>query len=244
MTTSVVTADRFAKGRTFAEYLAYIGSPENLAREGFGGYYPDGGAFGAKRPDWSATFRERYERTRLAEHQVAAIKWLAEQPDGPAKVLVISEDWSSDCRRDVPTLARLSEAGGMELRIFNRDGKAILGTREPKPGADPESSHDLMAQFMNEKNGSRWASVPVAVFYTRDFRELHRHIEYPAIYHKDAIRGRQQAGRAGETADQAKERAGREFTALQRSPFFDLWASAAVDEILSALHEKRVVGGK
>jgi hypothetical protein len=30
---------------------------------------------------------------------------------------------------------------------------------------------------------------------------------------------------------------------MQRSPFFDLWASAAVDEILSALFEKRVVAG-
>ena len=27
---------------------------------------------------------------------------IAAQPDGPAKILVISEDWSSDCRRDVP----------------------------------------------------------------------------------------------------------------------------------------------
>jgi hypothetical protein len=244
MTTSSVTADRFAQGRTFAEYLTYIGSPENLAREGFGGYYPDGGSFGAKRADWSATFRERYERTRLADHQAAAIKWLAGQPGGPAKLLVISEDWSSDCRRDVPTLARLAEAGGLEMRIFNRDGKAILGTREPKPGAAPDSSHDLMAQFMNEKNGGRWASVPVAVFYTKDFQELHRYIEYPAIYHKDLIRGRQQAARAGESADQTKERAGREFTALQRSPFFDVWASAGVDEILTALYQKRVVDGK
>ena len=47
----------------------------------------------------------------------------------------ISEDWSSDCRRDVPMLARLAEAGGMELRIFNRDGKQILGTRRPDPAA-------------------------------------------------------------------------------------------------------------
>jgi hypothetical protein len=28
---------------------------------------------------------------------------------------------------------------------------------------------------------------------------------------------------------------------MQASPFFDVWASAAVDEILSALYEKRVV---
>jgi hypothetical protein len=32
--------------------------------------------------------------------------------------------------------------------------------------------------------------------------------------------------------------------ALQGSPFFDLWASAGIDEILSALYEKLVVGDK
>ena len=57
---------------------------------------------------------------------------------------------------------------------------------------------------MNAKAGGEWASLPVAVFYTTDFRELHRYIEYPAIYHKDRIRASQQAARAGETADQAK----------------------------------------
>jgi hypothetical protein len=62
-----------------------------------------------------------------------AIKWLAAQPDGPAKILVISEDWSSDCRRDIPILARLAEAGRLELRIFNRDGKKILDRRRPDP---------------------------------------------------------------------------------------------------------------
>jgi hypothetical protein len=244
MAKSVVTPERYAKGMTFDEYVTYAGSPENLAREAWGGYFPDGGSFGAPRVDQSAAFRERYARTRLAGHQVAAIRWLAAQPDGPAKILVVSEDWSSDCRRDVPTLARLAEAGGLELRIFNRDGKTILGTRRPHPGADPEANHDLMIEFMNKKDGGEWASVPVAVFYTRDFRELHRYIEYPAIYHKDRIRGRQQAARPGETAEQTKERSAREFVAMQGSTFFDLWASAGIDEILSALYEKRVVGDR
>ena len=36
----------------------------------------------------------------------------------------------------------------------------------------------------------------------------------------------------------------REFVALQGSPFFDLWASAAIGEILSALHERLVAGEK
>jgi len=241
MAKSIVTPARFASGMTFDEYVKYAGSPENLAREAWGGYFPDGGSIPTPRKDNSAVFRERYARTRLGDQQVAAIKWLAAQPNGPAKILMISEDWSSDCRRDVPAMARLAEAGGLELRIFNRDGRKILGTRRPDPAVYPDGNHDLMLEFLNAKNGGEWASLPVAVFYSNDFQELHRYIEYAAIYHKDLIRGHQQAARAGETETQTKERGQREFVAMQASPFFDVWASAGVDEVLSALYEKLTV---
>ncbi len=242
MATSVVTPERFAKGMTFDEYVTYTGSAENLAREAWGGYFSDAGSIAAPRKDNSAVFRERYARMRLADYQSAAIRWLAAQPNGPARILVLSEDWSSDCRRDVPMLAHLAEAGGLELRVFNRDGKKILGTRRPDPAAYPDGNHDLMLAFMNKKNGGEWASVPVAVFFTRDFRELHRYIEYPALYHKERIRGFQQAARPGESEAERKARDRREFLAMQSSAFFDLWASAGIDEILSALFEKLTVG--
>jgi Thioredoxin len=243
MASRVVTPQRFAQGRNFEEYVRYVGTPENLAREAWGGYFPDSGSMATARKDNSTVFRERYARARLSEYQAAAIKWLAAQPDGPAKILVISEDWSSDCRRDIPWLARLAEAGGLELRIFNRDGKKILGKRRPDPAAYPDGNHDLMLEFLNDKNGGEWASLPVVVIYTQDLKELHRYIEYPAIYHKDRVRGHQQAARPGESEEQRKERDGREFLGMQRSPFFDIWASAGIDEILSALHEKRVLAG-
>jgi len=240
---SVVTPARFAKGMTFDEYVKYTASPENLAREAWGGYFPDGGSMSTARKDNSAVFRERYARVRLSDQQAAAIKWLAAQPNGPAKIVMISEDWSSDCRRDVPMMARLAEAGGLELRIFNRDGKKILGTRRPDPAAYPDGNHDLMLELLNRKNGGEWASVPVAVFYTKDFQELHRYTEYPAIYHKDRIRGYQQAARPGETEPETKDRDRREFVAMQGSPVFDVWASAGIDEIISALYEKLTVKG-
>jgi len=112
--TSVVTSERFASGMTFDQYVTYVGTPENLKREGSGG---------RPRSDMSANLRAGYAAARLDDAQTAAIKWLASRPNGPAKVLVISEEWSSDCRRDVPMLARLAEAGGLELRIFRRDGQ-------------------------------------------------------------------------------------------------------------------------
>jgi hypothetical protein len=134
---SVVTPERFAKGLTFDEYVRYAGSAENLAREAFGGYFPDAGSFGAPRKDNSPVLRERYARARLSDHQTAAIKWLVAQPRGPARILVISEDWSSDCRRDVPMLARLAEAGGMELAsstgTARRSSARGAPTRPPPP---------------------------------------------------------------------------------------------------------------
>jgi thioredoxin family protein len=239
---SAVTPERFAKGMTFDEYATYAGSAENLAREAFGSYYPDGGSIAAPRRDNSGVFRERYAKARLSDHQTAAIRWLAAQPNGPAKILVISEDWSSDCRRDVPMLARLAEAGGLEMRIFNRDGRKILGRRRPDPAVAPDANHDLMLEFLKQTETGEWASVPAVGVYTKDFRELCRYIEFPAIYHKDRLRGHMQSARPGETEAQVKERGTREFVTLQGSPFFDVWASAAIDEILTRLYEKRVLG--
>jgi Thioredoxin len=231
-----VTPERFAKGLTFGDYVRFVGSPENLAREGF-----DIRRFSLVRPrvDWSDYLRERYAKARLTETQRAAIRWLAAQPGGPASVLVIAEDWSSDCRRDLPYLARLAEAGDLELRIFVRDGDVMLRKGLPDPAKGGNA--DLVVAYANEKNGERFASIPVAVFFTRDFAELYRYVEYPAIYHKDRVIGHLRAARAGETEDQAKARGGRDVATLLDSPFFDVWAHAGLGEILSALHERLLI---
>src|SRR5882724_8901012 len=167
-----MTPERFAKGMTFDDYAKFAGSPENLRREGF-----DVRRFSPAQPrvDWSAYLLERHAKARLSDEQTAAIKWLAAQPDGPAKVLVIAEDWSSDCRRDVPYLARLAEAGGLELRIFLRDGDEMTKD-QPDPAQSPNA--DLMLAYMNEKDGKRFATVPVAVFFDRGFTELYRYVEF------------------------------------------------------------------
>jgi len=228
-----MTPERFAKGMTFDDYVTFTGSPENLGREGF-----DIRRFSLVRPrvDWSGFLRERYAKARLTAEQTAAIWWLAAQPGGPAKILVISEDWSSDCRRDVPYLARLADAGGLELRIFARDGGTMLRKGLPDPAGGGNA--DLVLAYANEKNGQRWASIPVAVFFTKDFVELYRYVEYPAIYHKDHVIGHLRAARAGETEEQSKARGGRDIARLLDSPFVDVWAHAGIAEILSALHER------
>jgi hypothetical protein len=228
-----MTPERFARGLTWEQYVAFTGSPGNLAREGF-----DVRRFSLLKPrlDWSGYLRERHARARLTDDQIAAIRWLAGQPGGPAKVAVIAEDWSSDCRRDLPFLARLAEAGSLELRIFVRDGEVMLRKGLPDPAAGGNA--DLVIAYANEKNGERFATVPVAVFFDRELRELYRYVEYPAIYRKERLLGHLRAARSGETEEQTKARSGRDIGALLESPFFDVWAHAGIAEILSALHEK------
>jgi hypothetical protein len=234
-TKTVVTPERYASGMTFDEYLRYVATPENLRREG--------SPAGETRRDWSEWMRSWYHALRLSDAQTAAIRWLAAQPDGPRRILAISEEWSSDCRRDIPMLKHLAEAGGLELRIFRRDGQRFSQSQRPSLAEAPDSNADLMAEFLNEKRGQTWQSIPVAVFYTEDLRYLYHYIEKPAIYDKDRlVYGHIRTPRAGEAAEATKARADREFGALQASPFFRIWASAAADEILSALHERVVLG--
>ena len=174
---SVVTRERFASGMTFDQYVAYVGTPENLKREGSG----------RPRSDMTANLRAGYAAARLDDAQTAAIKWLAARPNGPAKVLVLSEEWSSDCRRDVPMLARLAEAGGLELRIFRRDGQRFSASHRPTLAEAPDSNADIMAEFLNTKNSQTWQSIPVAVFYTKDLEYIYHYTEFPAIYQKDQV---------------------------------------------------------
>src|SRR5260370_17215879 len=89
----------------------------------------------------------------------------------------------------------------------------------PDP-AEAGGNPDLVLTFANEKNGQKFATVPVAVFFDRNFNEIHRYIEYPAIYHKERVIGHLRAARAGEDADQAKQRGGRPIGELLPSPFF------------------------
>jgi hypothetical protein len=218
---------------TFDEYVAYIGTPRNLQRES--GTTP--------RQDFSAFFRAAFEQSQLTADQTAALQWLVAQPTGPAKMLVISEEWSSDCRRDVPMFARMAAATGMELRIFTRDGQRFSNANVPSLAEAPDSNADIMAEFLNHKNGQTWQSIPVCAFFTAHMEYLYHFTEYPRIYDKDRVVVQTiRAPKPGESPEETRSRVDREFGALQGSPFFRVWASATVDEIISALHRKAVLG--
>lgn len=228
---SVVTPARFARGMTFEQYLGFIGSPENLAREA--GWWR-----GPERMDWSGILRAWHDGLRLRRDQVGAIRWLAGRPRGPKKILVISEEWSSDCRRVVPMLSRLAEAGGLELRIFPRDGARV--GREPRANPAESPNADLMNEFLREQDGRTYQSIPVAVFYTDALQYLSHFVERPAIFPHGRIAAAMQAPRPDETREATWERFMREWADMHRSPLSTVWAFAAVDEMLSVLYERAI----
>jgi hypothetical protein len=93
---SVVTAERFASGMTWQQYL------EHIKRNG-------------------DKFAYNYDETALSDGDVEAFRSLAAKAGGPAKVLALAEDWCPDVFRGLPVMARIAEAAGLELRIFPRD---------------------------------------------------------------------------------------------------------------------------
>jgi len=225
----VMTAARFAKGMTFDEYLRFIASPANLAREGSA----------APRRDWSDYFRRAYDAAHIPPPHTEAWRWLVAQPGGPAHVLAISEEWSSDCRRDIPVLARLADTAGLDLRIVTRDGQTM--GRAPFPQPDSPNA-DLMADFLNRRDGETFQSIPIIAFYAKDFELLYHYTEFPAVYRKDRIRAAQNRPAPGETEAAAQARGLKAFIEMLASPFHEVLRSAALDEWTANLYERQLVG--
>jgi len=227
----MVSRERYAQGMTFDEYVKFVSTPENLKREG---------SFNMPRKDYGGFLRKAFESAQLSDAQREAWQWITSQPNGPARMLVISEEWSSDCRRDVPVLARLAQAGGLEMRIFPRDGHTISSLASPDPKESPNA--DLMAQFLRKRDGQTFQSIPIAAFYTKGFDHLYTYMEFPQIYRKDRVVSAIRAPKPGESKDDTAKRGLGDFFAFQQTPFFRLYAAAAVDEIVAMLHERIRVG--
>jgi hypothetical protein len=93
---SVITIERFGKGKTFQEYLASGIRNRNL-------------------------FEDNYNGLTISAEQERSLKELAARPDGPHHVVVIGEDWCPDVYRGAGVAQRIAEAMGIELRYFERD---------------------------------------------------------------------------------------------------------------------------
>ncbi len=133
---SVVTPERFSQGFNYPDYMDQI--KVNKARfEGF------------------------YNGLKLSDEDTEFFKELVSRPNGPAKMMVLGEDWCGDVIRGLPVLARIAEAAGIPISIFPRD-----------------THLDIMNEYLNK---GEFLSIPVAVFYTSDHKYICHWIERPEI---------------------------------------------------------------
>jgi hypothetical protein len=187
--TSVVTPQRFEQGFTYADYIAQI--KVNKAR-----------------------FEEFYQNFQLKPEETSTLRDLARRPDGPAKMLVLGEDWCGDVVRGLPVLARVAEAAGLELRIFPRD-----------------QHHDIMNEFL--KNG-QYMSIPTAVFYTRDHQYICHWIERPEVAEREMHEI--EAAIRAENPGISDQEFGRERRARTAARAED-WQKASVEELIDLLNQ-------
>lgn len=95
-TQSVITLERFGKGKSFQQYL-------------------DSGIRNKE------LFEHNYNGLKVSEAQTKALKDLVALPNGPRRVVVIGEDWCPDVYRGTGVAQRIAEAAGIEFRFFERD---------------------------------------------------------------------------------------------------------------------------
>ena len=192
---SVVTPERFSQGMTYEEY---IGSIERNQKR----------------------FEENYSGTEVSPEDAAKLKELVARPNGPAKMLVLGEDWCPDVFRGMPVLKRIAEASGMEMRVFARD-----------------QHKDIMAEFLH--NGE-FESIPVAVFYTSDHRYILHWIERPAKANADMrdLAPMYARLRKPDMTEEERAAARQEYIDFQNGPIWGGWRQETIREIIQQLDEK------
>jgi hypothetical protein len=189
---SVVTPERFESGLTWQQYFA-----DRVVRN-------------------REKFQYNYAETHIGEDDAAALRALVALPDGPAKVLVLGEDWCPDVFRGLPVIVRIAEAAGMELRVFPRDDNL-----------------DIMNEFLNH---GEHQSIPAVVFYTLDHRYICHWIERPVK--ANAEMGEVQKLFAGLDREKDRDRMRDLNNEFQTGPVWASWREATVKEIRALLEEK------
>ena len=192
---SVVTPERFEQGYTYAGYLDIV--EKNRAR-----------------------FDENYAGTEVSAEDAAALRELAAKPNGPAKLLVLGEDWCPDVFRGMPVFARMAEAAGFELRIFPRD-----------------RNKDIMEEFL--ANGE-FESIPVAVFYTKDLQYIAHFVERPQLADEEIrtlLAPMYRRLRKPEMTPEERAAARAENIAFQNGPVWANWRQETIRECIALLRE-------
>ena len=196
---SPITVERFKKGKTFQEYL-------------------DSGIRNRE------LFEQNYNGLTVSKEQKASLAALKEK--GLDHMVVIGEDWCPDVYRGMPVAARIAEAAGIEMRVFERD-----------------QNKDMIQPFL--KNGE-FESIPVFVFYDRNHQELGHFIERPALANEQIHVTRSVLGDTSpegiakalghepseDEIKAARAEAREKYLAWQQGDVWAGWRVATVDEVI------------
>ena len=191
--TSVVTPQRFDSGLSYGEFMDQV----NVNKERMDSFY--------------ANFQ-------VTPENEASLKELVASPNGPAKMLVLGEDWCGDVVRGLPVLAKMAEAAGLDMRVFPRD-----------------QHHDIMNEFLKE---GQFMSIPTAVFYTSDHEYILHWIEKPEVAEQET--NEIETAIRAENPDITDQEFGRERRA-RLGERAEAWQQATVEEIIDRL--QRGIGG-
>jgi thiol-disulfide isomerase/thioredoxin len=185
---SVVTPERFDSGMTYDQYLAHIQR---------------------NKPKFEYNFTE----TTVPAEYAKRLKAVASKPNGPAKVLILGEDWCPDVFRGMPVLVKIAEAAGLDIRIFPRDDNL-----------------DIMGEFLNH---GEHQSIPTAVFYTAGHDYITHWIERP----KKAQDELGEIAKLFEGLDREKDaqEMRRRYNEFQEGPMWASWRDATVVEVTELL---------
>jgi hypothetical protein len=168
--------------------------------------------FRAQFPQNPEKFEFNYENTQVSADDSKALKELVAKANGPKKMLVIGVDWCPDVYRGLPVFLRIAEAAGIELKVVERD-----------------QNLDVMNEYLNQ---GEFQSVPVAIFYTGDMKEIYHFTERPKKANDEM--GEMRKLREGKTPEEAKPAV----EAFQKGPIWAGWRDATVKEVISELQQR------
>ncbi|MGC2330901.1 MAG: thioredoxin family protein [Candidatus Acidiferrales bacterium] len=197
--TTVVTPARFEQGLRYADFLAQA----TVNRDKFEQYYKD---------------------SPLTADDISFFKKAAALPNGPARILALAEAWCGDVYRELPTVARIAEATGADLRVFLRD-----------------ENPDIMDEYLS--NGGKSRAIPVFIFYAKETRYITHFTERSAGAHAelaaimDDVRSQQNLppGTTFATVPEASKQAFLREVIAKIRPRFPDWQKESIKEMRALL---------
>ncbi len=188
---SVVTPERLAQGISWKQWMEQIDRNEEK-------------------------FQFNYDDHKLDTADVEAIKAAAAKAGG-VTCMAIGEAWCPDVVRGLPVAAKLSEAAGLNLKIFFRDQNV-----------------DIMNEFLYK---GEFQSIPTLVFYDKDQNVL-------GVWHERAQKARDEMPQMSEIrtkmqdqelSEEERAKYMKEYEDFQQGPVWAGWRAAEVKEIRDLL---------